>query len=489
MRKRVIIIGSGFSALAASCYLAKAGFEVVIYEKNCEIGGRARQIQRDGFTFDIGPTFYWMPDVFESFFADFGKEVSDYYILEKLDPAYKVYFEESDPVPVSGSFEKIRSTFDKIEPGAGKKLDKFISIAKDNYEIAIKDLVYKPGESVLELVSVKTLKRLNLFFKSISSLVRQHFKDERLIKIMEFPALFLGAKPSKTPAFYSFMNHADFVLGTWHPKGGMYEVVRAMSSLAAELGVKIHTDSPISSIKTDNGRVLGVKVNGHLVDCDILLSGADYAHTESLMSEKYRGYSNAFWKKKTFAPSALLFYVGFDKKIKNVNHHTLFFDSDFELHAKAIYDVKAWPDNPLFYASFPSKTDDSMAPKGHESGIFLIPLPCGIEDSLVIREGYFELIMKRLEEKTGQSISSNVLFKESFCISDFVREYNSYGGNAYGLANTILQTHILRPKLKSEKLNNMYFTGQLTVPGPGVPPSIISGNIVSKLIQKYERSF
>ena len=484
--KKIIIIGSGFSSIASSCYLAQQGHKVEIFEKNDTIGGRARQYKKDGFTFDIGPTWYWMPDVFERFFADFGKKPSDYYQLLKLSPAYQVYFGEEDKITIGDTLEKIYTEFDRIEPGSSQKLKKFIDQAKDNYDIAIKDLVYRPGESPLELVTLETAKKLGQFFSTIAREVRKEFKNKKLVQVLEFPVLFLGAKPSDTPAFYNFMNFADFGLGTWHPKGGMYQVILGIQRLAESLGVKFNTHQNVEKILVENKTATGIIANGTEHQADIVLSGADYHHSETLLDQPYRQYSESFWEKKTFAPSSLLFYVGFDKKLKNVEHHSLFFDVDFEKHAHAIYDVSEWPEDPLFYASFPSKTDKNAAPEGKEAGIFLIPLAPGITDEQALRERYFEKIITRFEKITQQKIKKNIIFKKSFCVNDFIKEYNSYKGNAYGLANTLLQTAFLRPKLKSKKVKGLYFTGQLTVPGPGVPPALISGKLVSDLIKKYE---
>jgi phytoene desaturase len=484
MKKDIFIIGSGFSALAASCYLAKEGNNVTVFEKNSTIGGRARQLKKEGFTFDIGPTWYWMPDVFERFFNDFGKKPSDYYELIKLSPAYQVYFGIRDFVTIADNLKDIITTFESIEKGSGVVLEKFMSEAKSNYDIAIKNLVYRPGVSPLELITPETALKVGQFFSNISKEVRKRFKNQKLVQILEFPVLFLGAKPQDTPAFYSFMNFADFGMGTWHPKNGMYSVILAMESLANELGVKIQTNADVEKIIVKQKKAIGIKVNGQEQFCDVVLSGADYHHSETLLDIEHRAYSESYWEKKTFAPSSLLFYVGFDKKIENVEHHTLFFDVSFDKHAEAIYDNPSWPEEPLFYASFPSKTDDSAAPVGKEAGIFLIPLAPGINDTDEIRNKYFNIIINRFEKLTEQSVKENVIFKESYCVNDFIKDYNSYKGNAYGMANTLFQTAFLRPKLKSKKVENLFFTGQLTVPGPGVPPSLISGKLVSELIQK-----
>ena len=488
MKKTIAIIGSGFSALAASCYLAQQGNKVTIYEKNESIGGRARQFKKEGFTFDMGPSWYWMPDVFERFFNDFNKQTTDYYELIKLNPAYRVYFGVDDFISIYDNLEEIKTTFESIEKGSGHELETFIKQAKSNYDIAIKDLVYRPGVSPLELITVETTLKLNQFFSTVSNDILKKFKNQRLIQILEFPVLFLGAKPTKTPSFYNFMNYADFGLGTWHPKTGMFDVVRGIEKLALELGVTIETNAAIEKIIVENKTATGIFINGKNVKADIILSGADYHHTETLLDIEHRAYSEKYWESRVFAPSSLLFFVGFDKKIENISHHALFFDVDFNQHAADIYDEPKWPDAPLFYANFPSKTDQTAAPEGMESGFFLIPLAPGIHDSEALREEYFEKIITRFEQLTQQKIKNNIIFKRSFCKNDFVTDYNAYKGNAYGMANTLLQTAFLRPKLKSKKVRNLYFTGQLTVPGPGVPPALISGKLVAELIQKSFRS-
>ena len=481
----VQIIGSGFSSLSVACYMAQAGFKVEVFEKNEQLGGRARQFIKDGFSFDMGPTWYWMPDVFDRFFNDFGKETAEYYSIAQLNPAYRVYFGKHDWVDIEDSMEKISLVFEQIEPGSSKKLEKFMAKAKSNYDIAIRDLVYKPGISPTELITKKTVFELKQFYLSIRDVVNKNFANPKLRQILEFPVLFLGAKPSDTPAFYSFMNYADFGLGTWYPAGGMKSVVDGIIQLAKQLGVVFHTNANVSEIHVNaHKEVTGITVNGVRRTVDLLVSGADYKHTEDLLPSTFRSYSEKYWNNRTMAPSSLLFYVGFSRKLHNVLHHTLFFDSSFDDHAKEIYDNPAWPKKPLFYASFPSITDKSAAPFGNEAGIFLIPLATDLEDTNEMREKYFQTILKRLESLTGQSVKEHILFKESYCVQDFKDDYNSYKGNAYGMANTLTQTAFLRPKLKSKKVDNLYFTGQLTVPGPGVPPALISGKLVSKLIIK-----
>ncbi|MEM6895126.1 MAG: phytoene desaturase family protein [Bacteroidota bacterium] len=481
--KKVNIVGSGFSSLSASCYLAKAGYAVEVFEKNDTVGGRARQFIKDGYTFDIGPSWYWMPDIFDKFFADFGKKTSDYYQLDKLSPAYKIFFSD-DVITIGDTMDKICDEFERIESGSSIHLRKFINKAQENYDIAINKVVLRPGLSPLELVTKETVVRVDQFFKSISHEVRKRFKNPKLVSTLEFPVLFLGAKPNKTPSFYNFMNFADFGLGTWHPRGGMYEIIKAMRALAEELGVIFHTNSPVDKILVENGTVKGLQANEKDYLSDYVISGADYHHSETLLEPEYRQYTETYWERKTYAPSSLLFYVGFTKKLNRIEHHNLFFDTDFEKHAEEIYDEPQWPSEPLFYVNFPSVTDATMAPEGCETGFFLVPIAPGLEDTPELRAQYFDLIIDRFEKRTGQSVKDAIQFKESFCVNDFVEQYNSYKGNAYGMANTLRQTAFLRPNLKSKKVQNLFFSGQLTVPGPGVPPSLISGKLVSSLISK-----
>ena len=489
MDKSISIIGSGFSSLSAACYLAKQGYKVSVYEKNNDFGGRARQLKENGFTFDIGPSFYWMPDIFDRFFNDFNKKTSDYYELTKLNPAYSVYFDENNSIPIEDSLEKICNRFEKIETGSSIKLKKFILNARENYRVAVLDLIYKmPGESPLELVTIETIKKVKYFLTNIRREVRKDFKNHMLRAILEFPVLFLGAKPSDTPAFYNFMNYADFGLGTFQPKNGFYDVVQGMIKLGKSLGVSFYNNSNVTKVITEKNKVIGLEINEKIIKSDIVVSGADYNFTEKLLPKNLRQYSNKYWDKRTLAPSALLFYIGFNKKLNNIEHHNLIFDTDFDQHAVEIYDDPKWPTNPLLYASFTSKTHKHTAPEGCENGVFLIPIAPNLDDNKETRKKYLDILIKKLEKVTKQNLKSNIIYLKSYCVNDFVDDYNSYKGNAYGLANTLLQTAFLRPKLRSKKVSNLYFCGQLTVPGPGVPPALVSGKLVSDLILKYENN-
>ncbi len=485
MSKKIIVIGSGFASLSAATALANKGFDVHVLEKNDQAGGRARQFNSEGFTFDMGPSWYWMPDVFENYFNRYNKKVSDYYDLLRLDPSYKVFF-KNDDWEIPASLDELKAQMEQLERGSAKKLDKFLEEAEYKYQVGMNDLVHKPSLSILEFLSWKVIKgtfKLQLF-NSLSSHLRKYFSNDKILQLLEFPVLFLGAEPSKTPALYSLMNHADINLGTWYPMGGMHEIVKAMVSLAQEKGVKFHLSTEVRAVRSEGNKVEAVETDKGEYSCDFVVSGADYHHTEVLLGDSRRNYDEAYWDSRKMAPSSLLFYLGVDRKVDKLLHHNLFFDEDFDQHSKEIYDQPKWPSKPLFYVSAPSKTDPSVAPEGSENIFLLMPVAPALADSEDIREKYFKIMMDRLEERCGHSIRDHIVYKRSYAHSDYIKDYHSYKGNAYGLANTLRQTAILKPSIKNKKLKNLYYTGQLTTPGPGVPPSLISGQVVANEIIK-----
>jgi phytoene desaturase len=487
---RIAVIGSGFSGLSAACYLAKEGFDVTILEKNDSAGGRARQFKADGFAFDMGPSWYWMPDVFENFFAYFGKKASDYYTLQRLDPSYRIVYSKDDTLNIPAGVESLCEMFEKLEAGSGKRLQQFLEEGKFKYDIGINDLVHKPGLSVSEFFDFNLVKgalRLHVF-QSISTYIRKFFKEKKLVQLLEFPVLFLGATPENTPALYSLMNYADMALGTWYPQGGMYKVIEGMVSLARSLNVTFEFNSNVEQVEINSTEATGLIVNGTFRPFDFIIAGADYHHVEQhLLPASHRRYTEEYWQKRVLAPSSLIFYLGINKKLEGLLHHTLFFDQDFKQHATEIYEQPQWPSSPQFYISCPSKTDTTVAPEGCENIFILVPVAPNLNDTDAIREKYFDSIISRLEQLTGQSIREHIIYKRSYAHRNFIEDYNAFKGNAYGLANTLMQTANLKPSIINKKVSNLFYTGQLTVPGPGVPPSIISGEVVAReLIKRHK---
>ncbi|WP_419802673.1 phytoene desaturase family protein [Mucilaginibacter sp.] len=486
-KQHIVVIGSGFAGLSAASVLAKDGYQVTVLEKNDQPGGRARVWEKDGFTFDMGPSWYWMPDVFDDYFALFGKKTSDFYDLKRLDPGYQIYFGKNDVMEIPASMQQLEQLFEQEELGSSEKLREFLKQAAYKYKVGMGEYVFRPSHSITEFIDFRLIKesfRIQML-TSMSKHVREYFKNPKLIKLLEFPVLFLGATPQNTPAMYSMMNYADLVLGTWYPMGGMNEIVKAMVKTAQEQGVEIKLNHEVLKVEAENGKAKYVITQLGVIQADFVIAGADYEHVDQhLLDKPVRNYDQKYWDSRTMSPSSLLFYIGLNKKVDGIQHHNLFFDEDFDLHAEEIYTNPKWPQKPLFYVSCTSKTDDSVAPQNCENLFFLMPVAPDLKDDEATREHYFSLMLDRFEKITGQEIRNNIVVKRSYSHQDFISDYHSYKGNAYGLANTLKQTAFFKPAMKSKKIKNLLFTGQLTVPGPGVPPSLISGRVAAQEAKK-----
>lgn len=479
-RADAIVIGAGFSGLAAATRLARLGRSVTILEKHSQPGGRARKFEAEGFTFDMGPSWYWMPDVFEEYFTDAGSDVHRHLDLVRLDPSYRTWF-DSGPVDIPASPEAVAALFESFETGAGAKFASFMAEAERKYHLGMNRFVRKPGHSPTELMDVSVLPemmRLSMF-GSLAKHVRKQFSDDRIVRILEFPVLFLGGRAENIPALYSLMNYADTALGTWYPMGGMHRIVEAMATVAEGLGVRILFDHNVERILETNGEASGVIVDGEVMEAGTVVAAADYHHVEQhLLPSQWRRYDEKYWDKRVMSPSSVLFYLGVNRRIEELEHHNLFFDVPFEPHARVIYDSPEWPDDPLFYVCAPSRTDPDVAPAGCENLFVLVPLAAGLDHDEAARQTQFERVMDRLTQHLGFDLRPDIIYRRDYAHQEFEADYNSYKGNAYGLANTLTQTAFLKPKMKS-RLPGLFFAGQLTTPGPGVPPSLISGQMAA----------
>ncbi len=499
-RGRIAVIGAGFGGISAAAYLAQDGYDVTVYEKNAWVGGRARVLERDGFRLDMGPSWYWMPDEHDRWFADMGVRRSDSYAIRRVDPSYKVYYGDSVPgesrnqVTVPADFAAAKRVFESYEPGAGNKLDTFVEQAKRKYDFAMSGFIYRNFDSPLAMVNGPLLKHFRSLhlLQSYRGLIRRSFSHPYLQKILEFPVVFLGSYATRTPAVYTLMNYIDFGLGTWYPEGGFGKVVESMQKVAESKGARFVFNAEARAIRTAGGRATSLVIRSDCdedeIPVDAVVANADYVHVENeLLEQRDRGMPIGKWRSRTFAPAVLNYYVGFNRKLPFFAHHTFFFDTDWDDHFDAVYGNRRWPADPLFYLHIPSVTDPGCAPEGHEAMFILVPCALGLDDRDELRERYFSRLMDRMERLTGESLRDSIVFRETMSIREFRKDYNAYEGTAFGLGQTLFQTAWFRPMNRSRKLGNLYYAGQYTVPGTGTTMSMISGKLAAMRIEADRR--
>ena len=486
----VVVIGGGFGGLSTACYLADAGADVTLLEKNEQLGGRASRLERDGFRFDMGPSWYLMPDVFEHFFGYFGKSPDDYYELERLDPHYRIFFKDGDRVDMVPDLEQNKQVFEGYEPGAADALDRYLEKSRENYEIGMEHFVYEDRNTVRDFLDPSLAKYawgLSLL-GSMQDHVEKYFDHPKLQQIMQYTLVFLGGAPNNTPALYNLMSHVDFNMGVYYPEGGLGAVVDAIVDLGDELGVDYHTGTPATAIK---GRRGGFKVETPEADflADLVVSDADYAFTEQeLLPEQKRQYDEDYWDSRTYAPSAFLLYLGVEGDVDPLAHHSLVLPTDWDDHFETIFEDPQWPDDPAYYLCVPSQTDDTVAPEGHSNLFALVPIAAGLEDTPELRQTYRDLVLDDIADNTGVDIRDRIVLEETFCVNDFADRYNSREGTALGLAHTLRQTALFRPPHHSETVDGLYFTGSFTTPGIGVPMCLISGMVTAEEMAERERA-
>jgi phytoene desaturase len=479
----VVVIGGGFGGLSTACYLADAGADVTLLEKNEQLGGRASRLEVDGFRFDMGPSWYLMPDVFERFFGHFGRSPDEFYELERLDPHYRVFWKDGDRVDVLPDREKNREIFESYEPGAGEAFDAYLEESQRTYEIGMEHFVYEDRPRLRDYVDRDVLRYswgLSLLGK-MQGHVEDYFDHPKLQQLMQYTLVFLGGSPTNTPALYNLMSHVDYNMGVYYPDGGIGAVVDGIVELAEELGVEFVTDAEVTGIEGRYGAFAVDTENGERYLADRVVSDADYAHTEQeLLPERKRQYTEEYWESRTYAPSAFLLYLGVEGDVPDLEHHTLVLPTDWDEHFAQIFDDPEWPDDPAYYLCVPSKTDDSVAPEGHSNLFALVPIAPGLEDTPEIRNRYRDLVIDDIAENTGTDLRGRVVVEETFSVDDFADRYNSYAGSALGLAHTLTQTSLLRPPHTSDAVDGLYFTGSTTTPGIGVPMCLISGGLTAE---------
>ena len=480
----VVVIGAGVGGLSTACYLADAGADVHVIEKNEQLGGRASRLEAEGFRFDMGPSWYLMPDVFERFFGHFDRTPTDYYDLTHLDPHYRIFFKDGDEVDITPDLERTKDIFETYEAGAGEALERYLEKSKENYEVGMEHFVYEDRERLrdyLDLDVARQARGLSLL-GSMQGHVEKYFDHPKLQQIMQYTLVFLGGSPRNTPALYNLMSHVDFNLGVWYPENGLGGVIDGIAEVGSELSVTYDTDRPATAIKGREGAFLVETPDGAL-RADLVVSNADYAHTEQeLLTPEQRGYDADYWDSRTYAPSAFLLYMGVEGDVPELAHHTLVLPTDWEEHFEQIFDDPAWPDDPAYYLGVPSKPDDTVAPEGHSNLFVLVPIAAGLEDTPELRESYRDLVLSDIADHTGTDLRDRIVYEKSFCVEDFSDRYNSYAGTALGMAHTLRQTSLFRPPHRSKAVDGLYFTGSYTTPGIGVPMCLISGELTAEKV-------
>ena len=485
MKRTAVVIGAGFGGLSAACLLAHNGWEVTLVEKNAEIGGRARVWKQNGFTFDMGPSWYLMPEVFDRFFEQVGAAREEYYRLERLDPYYRVFFAPDEAVDITGDIERTREVFDGFEMDGGRKLDAYLEQARYKYDTAMRDFLYREYRSIFQFFNRRLLiegSRLNVF-GSLDSFVGKYFQDHRAKKILEYAMVFLGNSPKNAPGLYSIMSHVDLNLGVWYPEGGIGNVITSLAKIAESKGVRILRNREVTKIDVDGERAARVHTVDGDLPADVFVVGADYHHTETrLLDPLHQSYPEPYWEKRVLAPSMFIIYLGIKRKLQSLVHHNLYFRPDWDEHFRLMFDSPAWPENPCYYVSCASKTDTRSAPDGSENVFILVPVAPGLDDTDELRERYAERVIEHIEMLTRESLHTDVAVKRIFTHRDFSEDYHSYRGTALGLAHTLRQTAFFRPAHRSKRVRNLYYTGQYTHPGVGVPMTLIASEITTNRI-------
>lgn len=483
--KRIVIIGSGVGGMAAAALLAKDGYRVTVLEKNEQVGGRAGLLQKDGFSFDMGPSWYLMPDVYERFFNAMDTTTADYLKLIRLQPHYRIFHADGTYSEITGDPERDKALFERIEPGSAAAFDRYLAEAKVKYNVSVNAILYrnfvKPWDFLAK--DIRDKGRQLQVFESMERYVQRYFKTEKMQQIVLYTLVFLGGIPRNTPALYSLMAHVDFNLGVWYPEGGMTMIPRALQQIGEKYGVEYRCNEPVSHIELKDGHATTVHTQSGSYPADIVVSNADYAHTETLIQPASRQFSERYWKNRTLAPSAFILYLGVRGKIPEFVHHNIVFGPDWTKHFRDIADRPGWPETPSLYICNPNKSDSTVAPTGHENLFLLVPVASGLTETGASRREYGDFVLEYVEKTAGVLFRDRIMVREDFSVPDFANRYNSLRGTALGLAHTLRQSSLFRPPNRSRKVDNLYFVGANTNPGIGVPMCLISAHLVRDRIK------
>ena len=487
MNKNVVIIGGGIGGLGAAGLFARKGYDVTLLEKNENLGGRANIFEANGFRFDMGPSWYLAPDIFEHYFNLVGERVEDHLDLVKLSPSYRIFFRNGGTLDIQSDIEKDAATFDGVERGAGDKLRAYLKQSEYQYGVATEHFMFKNYDTVFDFLNRRVMtegQKLSVF-STMHKFVSRFFQSPQLRQVMEYTMVFLGTSPYEAPALYNLMSHMDFNQGVFYPRGGFYELIKALAAIAEKNGAELRTNSPVEKIIVRDGKAAGVRLlSGEEMDADIVISNADLWFTETkLLANGSTSLNEKYWKKRVMAPSAFILYLGVKEKLSSLVHHNLLFSEDWRKNFDDIYKDPCLPSGPSLYVCAPSVTDDSVSPAGKENLFVLVPIASGLEIGEEEKQRYADHVLALMEKEMDlPGLREKIEFQRIYTVSDFGHDYNSFRGSALGLAHTLMQTAIFRPKNYSKKVKNLYYTGAGTNPGIGTQICLISAELAYKRV-------
>jgi phytoene desaturase len=499
----VVVIGGGIGGLASAALLARAGHEVTLLESHATLGGRAGSWEKDGFRFDTGPSWYLMPEVFDHFYRLLGTSAAEQLELVTLDPGYRTFFQGvADPIDVSADRDENIDLFESVRRGSGIRLARYLRSAATTYELAKRNFLYTTFQSVRPLLADEVITRLpklvSLLLTSLWSKAARTVWDDRLRKILAYPAVFLGASPYAAPSMYHLMSHLDLADGVRYPIGGFARVIESIADLAVAEGVTIIRSATATRIVVEDGAAKGVEYRDEhkrkeVAEADVVVSGVDLHFSETqLLEPENQTFPEEYWAKATPGPSAILLYLGVKGDLPELEHHNLLFAEDWRAGFDAIFGAEPHvPSPPSLYVCKPSGVDSKVAPDGHENLFVLVPIPADATFGKGGVDGKGDKAVESLADSVIEQIAdwaripdlaSRITVRRTVGPTDFASELNSWRGTALGPAHILRQSAMFRARNASKKVSGLYFVGGSTIPGVGLPMCLISAEVALKRI-------
>lgn len=487
--KRVVIIGAGMGGLATALRLAYQGFAVNVLEKQSRPGGRSNILEENGFRVDTGPTILVMKNALKDTYSAIGQDINRRLNLVQIDPNYRIYYHDGTHLDLSSDMARVAQEVEKIQPGSAEHLFRFIGESAKKYELGM-DFVDRNYEHITDLANPTALVRLlqTRAYQNLYHQVSDFFQNDKLSKAFSFHSMFLGLSPFDAQAMYSLITYADLALGMWYPMGGIYRIVEDMLELAADLGVVIRTNAAVARICIHDGRVTGVSLeSGEEIQADLVISNADLPYTyRKLIDSQYRKrYSDQRLNQMSYSCSGFILFLGIDKRYTHLKHQALYFSEDYKANLDAIFKTKTIPEEPSFHLNVPTVTDPSLAPPGHSLLYILAPMP-NLESNIdwdAAAPNVRDKLLLQLDRIVDPDLRKHIVWERQYRPTDWLKDVNAEYGTAFGsLSHGFFQSSYFRPHNKAYEISGLYFVGQSTYPGIGLPMVQISAKLVTERI-------